>query len=349
MDYSHFTIKDFVRDAYFQQWALTSDKEADQFWQHWLQHHPHKAEEVTKAREMIQLLRFQQNYHTNEDFLDVWKAVQQQINNMPAHISKTAFLNPLYRVSLTRAAAVFIGALLASILVLLFWKPDATITYATQFGETRSLTLPDGSEVTMNANSSIRFSETWNQNSPREVWLDGEAFFEVEKMFSKASQTAHRTPIKFIVHTGSLEVEVLGTEFNVNNRREETKVVLKSGKVKLNVKDGEKVEEIFMEPGEMVAFNEVSKALTKKVVNPDIHASWKNHQLIFEEVLLGDIASMLEDAYGVVVKFEDPQLAHEQFTGLVPSDDINMLLKAFAKLYGIQITKEQNIITFHTQ
>jgi transmembrane sensor len=350
MDYTHFTIKDFVRDAYFQQWALTSDKEAGQFWQRWLQQHPHKAEEVTKAREMIQLLRFQQNYHANEDFLDVWETVQQQINNMSSPtISKTAFLKPLTRAALTRVAAVFIAVLLPAVMVLLLWKPDTTITYSTQFGETRSLTLPDGSEVTLNANSSIRFSETWNQFSPREVWLDGEAFFEVEKVFTKTSQTAHPAPIKFIVHTRSLEVEVLGTEFNVNNRREETKVVLKSGKVKLNVKDGEKVEEIFMEPGEMVAFNEMSKVLTKEVVNPDIHASWKNHQLIFEEAMLGDIACILEDDYGVVVKFEDPLLAHEQFTGLVPSDDINMLLEAFTKLYGIQITKEQNIITFHTQ
>ena len=104
-----------------------------------------------------------------------------------------------------------------------------------------------------------------------------------------------------------------------------------------------------MLPGEMVAFNAVSKALTKKMVNPDIHASWKDHHLIFEEATLGEISRMLEDVYGVVVAFENPQLAQEQFTGLVPSDDLNVLLEAFTKLYGIQITKEQDTITFHSQ
>jgi ferric-dicitrate binding protein FerR (iron transport regulator) len=204
--------------------------------------------------------------------------------------------------------------------------------------------------VTLNANSSLSFKEEWNLKSAREVWLKGEAFFEVEKMFSHVpSQTPGTVPVKFIVHTSPLEVEVLGTQFNVNNRREETKVVLKSGKVKLNVKAGEKIEEIFMKPGEMVAYNEVSKALTKSVVDPDIHASWKDHHLIFEEASLGEISHMLEDVYGVIVAFEDPQLAHEQFTGLVPSDDLNVLLEAFTKLYGLQVTKKQNTIIFHSQ
>ncbi len=339
MDYLHFTSKDFARDAWFQQWVLTADAEAAHFWQTWLGQHPYKAAEVNEAREMILLLGFGQNHQANEDFLQVWDNVQQEIIQKPAHAPKKAFLQ-----AFTKVAAVFSGVLLAGVLVLLLWNNDATVAYATHFGETRSLTLPDGSKVILNANSTIRFAENWTQQNPREVWLEGEAFFEVEKVFASNTDL----PVKFVVHTSPMDVEVLGTEFNVNNRREETKVVLKSGKVKLNVKNGEKVEEIFMRPGEMVAFNEMSKALTKKMVNPDIHASWKDHQLIFEEVSLGEIARMLEDGYGVTVNFEDSQLAQEQFTGLVPSNDIDVLLEAFTKLYGIQITKKQQIITFHS-
>ncbi len=345
MDYIQFTAKDFVRDAYFQQWILTADAEAGRFWHAWLKEHPHKSEEIAQAREMILLLGFQQNYHANEDFLNVWETVQKRVGNMPAQSSKTAFLKPF-----TRVAAVFVGGLLTAMLALWLWQLSSTVTYSTEFGETRSLTLPDGSKVTLNANSTLRFSETWKQESLREVWLEGEAFFEVEKMFAEnQNQVEGEVPVKFIVHTSPLEVEVLGTQFNVNNRRDETKVVLKSGKVKLNVKAGEKIEEIFMKPGDMVAYNEVSKALTKKVVDPDIHASWKDHQLSFEEASLGEIARMLEDVYGVTVAFEDPQLAQEQFTGLVPSDDLAVLLEAFTKLYGIQVAKEQDTITFYSQ
>jgi ferric-dicitrate binding protein FerR (iron transport regulator) len=108
-------------------------------------------------------------------------------------------------------------------------------------------------------------------------------------------------------------------------------------------------EEIFMQPGEMVAFNEVSRELTKKIVNPDIHASWKEHQLIFEETSLGEIAQTLEDIYGITVVFEDPVLATSQFTGLIPSDDIHVLLEAFTKLYNIRVTQTQDTIIFHKE
>lgn len=348
MDYTHFTVKDFARDPYFQKWVLTSDVAAEQFWQSWLKQHPHKEREVAEAREIILLLGFQQDYTANEDFLEVWEEVQARVSHTPVRVSKTAFLQPL-----TRVAAVFAGIMIAAVVLLLLWKTDPTVTYATQYGETRSVTLPDGSTAVLNANSSIHFPESWEPGEPREVWMEGEVFFEVQKIVAEAGNMAANNeeaiPVKFIVHTGSVDVEVLGTQFNVNNRHKETRVVLKSGQVRLRVKDSATVEELFMQPGEMVAFNEVSRELTKKVVNPDIHASWKDHQLIFEEASLGEIAQTLKDIYGIAVVFEDPELATSQFTGLVPSDDIDVLLEAFTKLYNIRMTKSQDTIIFHKE
>lgn len=85
--------------------------------------------------------------------------------------------------------------------------------YATQYGEQRVVELPDHSVVSLNANSTLRFRNDWSQaNTLREVWLDGEAFFSVQKQEGAAG------PAKFIVHTNDLDVEVLGTRFNVSNR-----------------------------------------------------------------------------------------------------------------------------------
>ena len=344
MDYSRFKPEDFSRDPYFQKWVLTDDPEAAAFWAAWLKVNPDRYEEIARAQEMIRLLGFQKNHLANEDYLEVWEGIQQRTNDAVVPKPLATVVRPALRI-----AAVFIGVSIVAVLAFLLINNTHTVTYATDYGKVRSVPLPDGSTVILNANSRLRVSETWDYDQPREVWLEGEAFFEVQKVFrdSMTNGTAGAAPVKFIVHTGQLDVEVLGTQFNVNNRHRETKVVLKSGRVKLSVKSGKKTEEIFMQPGEMVAFNELSNALTKKIVNPDTHAGWKDLKLIFEEATLGEVAQTLEDLYGIQIIFERPALAEEQFTGSVPYNDIGVILEAFTKLYDIGITRDENTIIFH--
>src|SRR5690606_15777064 len=107
----------------------------------------------------------------------------------------------------------------------------------TGYGETRKINLPDGSLVVLNANSELKYESNWQQAPMREVWLQGEAFFEVVKTTEEK---------QFIVHTGSLDVEVLGTQFNVHNRHQKVQVVLSSGKVKLQPL--ERQESLLMNP-----------------------------------------------------------------------------------------------------
>ncbi len=97
-------------------------------------------------------------------------------------------------------------------------------TYRTGAGETKNLLLADHSRVTLNANTSLKVSRNWFSGDRREVWLTGEAFFNIQK-------TPDRQ--RFTVHTATLTVEVLGTKFNVTDRRRKTRVVLQEGKVKV--------------------------------------------------------------------------------------------------------------------
>ena len=98
--------------------------------------------------------------------------------------------------------------------------------YKTGFAKTKKITLPDGSKVTLNANSELKLSSNWGDKGDRQVWLEGEAYFEVEKKLA--------THQKFIVHTKDIDVEVLGTKFNVNTRHEKAIVSLEEGKIKLS-------------------------------------------------------------------------------------------------------------------
>src|SRR5690606_18122735 len=123
-----------------------------------------------------------------------------------------------------RIAAVFAGLLLVSALLLWVYRTSDT-TYTTAFGEVKTILLPDSSEIILNANSTLSYATHWNKSKAREVFLSGEAFFKVQEK-PVASGYA-----KFVVHTGNLDIEVLGTQFNVHHRRNKTQVVLNSGKV----------------------------------------------------------------------------------------------------------------------
>ena len=97
-------------------------------------------------------------------------------------------------------------------------RAPAPLAVATDFGQTRALALPDGSQVTLNGHSSLRYATTWQPDQPREVWLDGEGFFSVQHMANNQ---------RFLVHTtAGLQIEVLGTKFVVARRRDQTRVVL---------------------------------------------------------------------------------------------------------------------------
>ena len=123
-----------------------------------------------------------------------------------------------------------------------------TTQYSTTFGEWKTITLPDGSVVELNANSLLTITKHWSENNNRTVWLTGEAFFKVKKIPS--------TKCKFIVKTKDLKVEILGTSFNVNSRFDQTEVFLEEGKVKLYLGNTKE----YMAPGEFIAF---SKKKTK--------------------------------------------------------------------------------------
>jgi transmembrane sensor len=205
------------------------------------------------------------------------------------------------------------------------------VRHETAYGETTTVQLTDGTEVVMNGNSSLKYRTT----NPREVWLDGEAFFSV----------AH-TPDdqKFLVHTSDkLTVEVLGTSFNVLKRRETTQVVLNTGKVQLHIKNPEDPL-VVMEPGELVEFDDASTTYTRKSVNPEVYSSWKTDKIIFDNTSLGEIVLLLQETHGLTVEVANPALLKQNFTGSIPNQNVELLLEGLSQLFDLKITRDKNRI-----
>ncbi|MDF9796567.1 transmembrane sensor [Catalinimonas alkaloidigena] len=244
---------------------------------------------------------------------------------------------PDYRWRYWSIAATFLGFVLLSGMFYWFYASSDSLQYATTFGETRKISLPDGTEVMLNANSELRLSESWQEQDIREVWLEGEAFFSVVH-----TQDNRR----FLVHTAdNFTVEVLGTQFNVNSRDEKATVVLNSGKVKVKTQGQEGKAQWVMQPGDLVEYERESRQINQKTVDTTLYTSWKDNLLLFKDTPLEKIAGLIKDNYGYEVGFENDSLAHLYFTGSNPADQPELLLKTLARSFDLNIKRENGRIT----
>ena len=192
--------------------------------------------------------------------------------------------------------------------------------------------MPDGSDIVLNNNSRLSFNPDWSVQGVREVHLEGEAFFSVV-------HTQHEQP--FMVRTtDEVSVEVLGTRFNVHNRRNTTEVVLNEGKVKVNINADDKKQEVWMEPGEFVAYSQTTRQYQKKLIDAKTYTSWKDSMLIFEEQSLQEIAFTLEDNYGYTIRFANEKIRAYKFTGTIPTDKVDALFTMLEKSFDLKIDKE---------
>ena len=244
-----------------------------------------------------------------------------------------------------KVAAVFLGLVMVGILYLMVFDRSDHIIYTTAYGETKTIVLPDSSVVTLNANSKLRLADNWYDQETgkisldsRQLWLEGEGFFEVRKV-----RASDDSKIPFLVYTQNVEVKVLGTAFNVNHRRGKTELVLNSGAVELNSTVNDHVKNVIMEPGEMVAVDD--QGFTKKEVDTKIYTSWKDREFFFVNTPMSEIAKILEDNYGYKVIIADPEIYEMQFNARISARNVNILFKLLAGTFKLEVLKDGNQIT----
>jgi transmembrane sensor len=215
----------------------------------------------------------------------------------------------------------------------------------TGYGEIKSIVLPDNSIVTLNANSSIRIPEEWTEASGRQVWLEGEAYFQVEKKPA--------TVAKFIVHTRQVDVEVLGTKFNVNVRRQLAVVSLEEGKVRLSVHGDDsailqKQGPMVLRPGQVVRINGAQQAKINDEKDVTAHSGWTHHEFHFDNTPLKDIAGMIEDTYGYRMEVADTSMWQVAISGDIRVRNIDEMVKVLEGTAGYTMhIKEKTIyVTF---
>ncbi|WP_338874248.1 FecR domain-containing protein [Spirosoma sp. SC4-14] len=237
-----------------------------------------------------------------------------------------------------RWAAVFVGALLLATGTFFGYRAlnPADLVEHTAFGKTTRLTLPDGSTVALNGNSCLRYAPSWKSGQTREVWLEGEGFFQV---------THQRNHERFVVHLpNKLNIEVLGTQFNVLARKSHAKVVLTTGKIQLDV-GNQTSQKLVMHPGDLVYADVATKEYYRRRVDAEAQSAWRTGKLKFDGITLLEVAQMLEDTYGVQITITDPDLRRQTLSGTIPNQSMQTILNGLSTVFDLRITQHTNQIT----
>ena len=204
------------------------------------------------------------------------------------------------------------------------------------YGKTFEVELSDGTVAYLNAGSTLRFPTQFNKKGNRKVYLTGEGYFEVAKDKSHP----------FIVSTQEINVEVLGTKFNVSSYSEDvaTDVVLAEGKVSLykGVKKADSM--VYLMPGLKGSVVNGQDKITKVKVNTDYYTEWMKGNLVFKNASFNDIIKKLERRYSVTFINKNKTLGKEIFNARFDNESIETVLKYFSDSYAINYDINKDII-----
>jgi len=207
--------------------------------------------------------------------------------------------------------------------------------FTVPLGSKSKVLLPDGTEVWLNAGSSLNYYSDFGSKR-RDVFLSGEGYFKVAKM---------KKP--FIVHAGGLTVKALGTEFNVKAYADEfvTQAILVHGSIAVdkiapnNEKTGDEKGGVILVPGQQVVYHRPTTAPAESIlaeklevrdINPQSAISWKEKCWIIEKEELQSLAIKLERKYEIKIVISGNDLKKFKFTGVLKNESIEQVLIALS-------------------
>lgn len=231
------------------------------------------------------------------------------------------------------------GFRVAAILLLLlsvgyglgFWKGDTSRKLLVQKelitakGSKGNFTLPDGTSVWLNSESKLTYPESFDGNK-REVALEGEAYFEVTKDKKKP----------FIVKTGEIDIEVLGTSFNVDNyaSNEFVQTALLSGSVKISGNVMEKT--VCLKPNDLFLYNKSEHKVTVNKVKARLYADWIKDRLTFDNDYLSDILISMEGRYNITIECPAEFASNTRMSFTIRQENIQEILEAMSYIAPIK-------------
>ncbi|MEN8121710.1 MAG: FecR domain-containing protein [Bacteroidota bacterium] len=235
--------------------------------------------------------------------------------------------------SFLKIAAVFTG--LAFLTFFFYNEYNRKIYYSNNANELKMIVLPDNSVVTLNKNAQIAYVNSIFRNFNREIELEGEAFFKIEK---------DKSGKQFIVQTNDFKITVLGTEFNVRDDEVHTSVMLTEGSIQMHDFSNKKINPTILKVGEIAIYHKENKDLQIKKTNKAIHTAWLSNKLNFDDFTMQELVEMIKLLYGKTLVIENKSLLNKRISGTAPADNFNLVIKALIIILETDIIQKQDSI-----
>lgn len=325
-DFRMYDITDFVLDEDFIRWVHGNNKESAAFWENWLTRNPDKHLIVAEARRVLESIKIEQQTITSQEIEEETTQLLRTIREQPALSEQPARLMGISRKWwYAAAAAVVIG--IAGIRYLLLQKNHeaeqftyAAIISSKQLVENTNtsnnqavITLPDGSCVTLAPQSRISYASNFDSLDTREVYLSGEAFFQVTKKPDRP----------FRVFANEIVAQVLGTSFSVRSfeKNATIQVTVRTGKVsvysqrtnnnnKAKTPDPQQPGGTILTPNQQLTYEKTGQKFQKALLEEPlvIPAALPSQREHYEDAPVEKVFNELSKAYGINIVYDSEVL-----------------------------------------
>jgi ferric-dicitrate binding protein FerR (iron transport regulator) len=208
--------------------------------------------------------------------------------------------------------------------------------YFTKKGERSTLILSDGTSIRLNSATKIRFPIVFTKRK-REVFLDGEAFFEV----------AYNETSPFIVHTVDANIRVLGTVFNVTSYSEDTKtqVIVSEGQVAFG--GVKQQDEVLLHRNQLSRIIKGGLPSTAEVIRTDKYLAWLKNQMVFENVTLVEVIKQLSRKFDVEFEVLDPSLLNRHIIATYSNESLSQIIRSLSLSLRFQYKQRGRIVSLY--
>lgn len=255
-----------------------------------------------------------------------WKRLQNRIHDKEVRVL-TPKKSSVYWLRI--AASILLISTLGWLGYSYFENKSNTLIQIYASNSTLNDTLPDGTTVTLNKNSSLSYASKF-KGKTRPVTLKGEAFFNVSPNKTKP----------FIITINDVTVQVVGTSFNVKNKNGKTTVDVETGIVKVS-KNKDQVE---LRHGEKVIIADHKPELLKSTSKGRLYNYYRNKELVCDETPLEELVEVLNEIYDVNIIIKNPSLKEKPLTTVFKDQSLDQVLEVIQETFRIEIERKNNQI-----
>ena len=202
-------------------------------------------------------------------------------------------------------------------------------------GERVNMVLPDGTKVNLNAETTLSYDISTFNKKFREISLSGEAYFEV----------ANNERIPFLIETGDLDVEVLGTSFNLSAREEDAYIELSLLEGKVHLRSTKSQEDVVLYSNQLATLNKETGKISISKVNNNASIAWRKDELVFKATPISKVLREIERSYGITIQMNPAdEPLDDLFTGTFSTKNLNETFSILQLHYRFNYVIKGNVV-----